>query len=252
VLPFDEEVPSEDTAELELDPTGAFDEPFFTDEVSMDEIPQVDRDEGLVMPSSEDDDDDMFESIHARGKRNSLRMGLLAIGFLGAALGVPRLMDAMQSEPPEGAPAAEDAQAGTRQAPVAPVPELTGPPREGEEVPDDEAVTTDAEGAEAGAASPDGARASGTGGSTEKLVDQGWTALNKGRLGQAKTAFSKAIDRDPNSSQARFGLGYLSEKQGDEETAFWQYCMATNHAKDAELKREIEGRLGQMGRACDD
>ncbi|MEL6344007.1 MAG: tetratricopeptide repeat protein [Myxococcota bacterium] len=86
--------------------------------------------------------------------------------------------------------------------------------------------------------------------STKSLISSGWGAVSRGDLAEAQNLFGLALDRNPTSAEARYGLGYAYEKMGNPETAYYQYCQALREGAQVSTRREIEGRLGKLGREC--
>ena len=83
------------------------------------------------------------------------------------------------------------------------------------------------------------------------LIRRGWAAMDGGNLNEARTLFGEALDIKPTSAEARYGLGYTYEQLGEPETAYYQYCQALREGAGIGSRREIEGRLRQMGRTCE-
>ena len=50
-------------------------------------------------------------------------------------------------------------------------------------------------------------------------VDKGWSHYSRGELGQAITAFEKAVSLDNQSIDAQYGLGMAAKAEGDKTRA---------------------------------
>lgn len=85
--------------------------------------------------------------------------------------------------------------------------------------------------------------------SPKKRIDQGWAAIERGAYSEARTAFQEALDAQPGSSDARFGLGYANEKLGNRAAAVDLYCrVAASGSGDPKI--EAEGRLRALDQSC--
>ncbi len=93
------------------------------------------------------------------------------------------------------------------------------------------------------------APAPASGGSSKKLVDQGWAAVETGANDKARELFESAY-AGGGGSAALYGRGYANEKLGNSQQAEDDYCKALGATASTDLKREIEGSLRRMGRAC--
>lgn len=85
--------------------------------------------------------------------------------------------------------------------------------------------------------------------SPKKRIDQGWAAIERGAYGDARSSFQAALDAQPGSSEARFGLGYANEKLGNQSAAVDLYCRVAATGK-GDPKIEAEGRLRALDATC--
>lgn len=75
--------------------------------------------------------------------------------------------------------------------------------------------------------------------------------MDRGSLSKAAGHFESAIAKQPNNAEARFGFGYVSEKQGNRDRALNQYCKALSLAGgNVSVSREVEGRLRELKHTC--
>jgi Tfp pilus assembly protein PilF len=51
------------------------------------------------------------------------------------------------------------------------------------------------------------------------FVDKGWSHYSRGELGQATSAFEKAVSLDSQSIDAQYGLGIVARAEGDKARA---------------------------------
>ncbi|MEC8423913.1 MAG: hypothetical protein VX000_09060, partial [Myxococcota bacterium] len=204
-----------------------------------------------------DDDVDEYESFR-RSRSSRMRWLAAAVvlflaaglywgttqdgGEVPAAEAVADLSDA-ESPSPAGDPAA-GTEAGVVAAPTAaPAPEPDPvPPPEPVASPAPKPEKKPAKAPKPAKPAPRGAKA---------LVDRGWTHVDRGRLGEASSAFDRAIKADASSGDAHFGAGYVAELRGKRSDAYREYCLAQFHGKgNITLEREVAGRLRAIGRTC--
>ena len=55
--------------------------------------------------------------------------------------------------------------------------------------------------------------------SATAYVDKGWSHFSRGELGQATSAFEKAVSLDSQSIDAQYGLGVVAKAEGDNARA---------------------------------
>jgi len=98
--------------------------------------------------------------------------------------------------------------------------------------------------------STDAATPRSTGVSAARRVDQGWSAMEKGRYSDAKRIFEGVLAEQPGSTDARFGRAYASEKLGSRDAAVRDYCTVAA-AGSGEAQSEAQGRLRALSATCE-
>ena len=77
---------------------------------------------------------------------------------------------------------------------------------------------------------------------------KGWAAVDSKRWSQAKKHFDTALSAG-GGTEARFGLAYVIEHQGQTDRATGMYCKISKTGR-GEFKREAEGRLRKLRKTC--
>jgi pyruvate/2-oxoglutarate dehydrogenase complex dihydrolipoamide acyltransferase (E2) component len=77
---------------------------------------------------------------------------------------------------------------------------------------------------------------------------KGWKAADAKKWSAAKTHFQAAAS-NKGGDEARFGLAYVTEHQGNKARATGMYCKLSKTAR-GEFKREAEGRLKKLRHTC--
>jgi type IV secretory pathway VirB10-like protein len=232
-------------------------------------------DPGFDFPARSGADEDLFRDAApapARTARGLVTGVVVVLVVLGIVAGTRMLgggsharpepaaepASASQSAPPApAAPAAGEAPPATDAAPEAPAtpvaapspvppvaPAAAEPPKPVAE-PSKPAPTRDAA---AASSSTKSARTTSSA-PPQRLLSEGWKAVEKGDFEAARDRFSLAL-QGKASAGALYGRGYANEKLGRTAEAGADYCRALTLDADLELSREIQSGLRRIGHSC--
>lgn len=136
---------------------------------------------------------------------------------------------------PAGSPATPAPAVAAAPSAPAPAPKAPAPPRE-KSAPSTPASTTKS------------TRPSSSG-VPQRMLSEGWKAVEAGDFEGAHDRFSLAL-QGKASAGALYGRGYASEKLGRKSEAGSDYCRALGLDADVDLTREIQSGLRRIGHGC--
>ncbi len=217
---------------------------FFTGEEPLD--PNADLFTAVTEEYCLDDDPDFEWAGHQRRRTAFLWFVLFVVGG-GIGYGVLQWLEAQDAvqdkkvqvvpEPKveQVAPAPVKPEPIEPVEPVTPLEDNTPQPPAAEPPPDPPAAPSEP-------AEPPRVTASGA-------IRSGWSAVDRQRWSAARGHFQAALGVDAGSSEARLGLAYVAEHQGNVDAAVTMYCRLKSSASGS-TRTEAEGRLRDLRRTC--